>query len=151
MYAGQTSPFFSNIKSRDFLTFFIAQLIQPIDSKNWCPVFFQQTSSDFCTLQQNSTAVKVYYQTHSLTPKNVLFGFLFNCFLLQMLLLLKVSMQSQKSLYRWRMYQDYWVEMFNYLAIQNLLPRTIHFSWLFGLKSHLQIPFTGTYLMQFRE
>ena len=105
--------------------------------------FFQQTSSDFCTLQQNSTAVKVYYQTHSLTPKNVLFGFLFNCFLLQMLLLLKVSMQSQKSLYRWRMYQDYWVEMFNYLAIQNLLPRTIHYSWLFGLKSHLQIPFTG--------
>ena len=56
-------------------------------------------------------------------------------------------MQSQKSLYRWRMYQDYWVEMFNYLAIQNLLPRTIHYSWLFGLKSHLQIPFTGTYLL----
>ena len=30
MSAGQTSPFFSNIKSLEFLTLFIAQLMQPI-------------------------------------------------------------------------------------------------------------------------
>ena len=50
MSAGQTSPFFSNIKSQEFLTFFIAQLMRPII--NFLLVI--------CFL-----SFKIFYQLHS--------------------------------------------------------------------------------------